>query len=100
MLAFIFFASASLFGFKLALKASPYILLLSLAFPIWAITNTPLREMATTVTTLLLTLLDIPHVREGFTIHLQYGIIEVAHGCSGQNYLVAGMVISIFYSLA
>ena len=75
------------------------ILFIYLTIPIWGFLGVPLRTLAVAVVSVSLDWVNIPAAIDGFRIHLPAGIVEVAGGCSGQNYLITGLVIGSFYAI-
>ncbi len=73
-------------------------LLCYFTIPVWGVLGIPLRTMAVIVVEKGLALLEIPAFISGFQIHLTAGVVEIAGGCSGQNYLISGLVIGLFYA--
>lgn len=83
------------FGARAARAALIPIGLLYTAIPFWEILSVPLRVMAVSVTDYGLGLLQVPAYIDGFKIELAYGVLEVAHGCSGLVYLLTSLALSI-----
>ncbi|AFU98958.1 exosortase/archaeosortase family protein [Simiduia agarivorans] len=69
--------------------------LLYTAIPFWEVLSVPLRVVAVAVTEFGLEILQIPAYIDGFKIELAYGVLEVAHGCSGLVYLLTSLALSI-----
>ena len=75
------------------------ILFFYFAIPVWGVLIEPLRLVAIWVTQNLLQLTGTPALVDGFYIHLPSGIVEIAGGCSGANFLLTGLVLGIFYAI-
>lgn len=89
----------ALLGVVIARRLVFPFLYLYLAIPVWGWLGVPLRKMAVGVVGWFLAIFDVPAYIDGYYIHLPYGVVEVAGGCSGQNYLIVGLIIGGFYSL-
>ncbi|WP_218352555.1 exosortase [Alteromonas lipotrueiana] len=89
---------ASMVGFKNSLKTLVPVLSLYLALPVMDILVVPLQNLTTWVNTRLIQAIGITAYIETYNIHMPYGIMRIAHGCAGLNYLLAGMSLGIFYS--
>ena len=76
------------------------ILFLFLAIPVWEVLIEPLRTVAVFVTEQLLLLWRIPALLNGYSIQLTSGVVLIAGGCSGLNYLMTGLVIGVFHSFS
>ena len=74
------------------------LLALYLAIPIWDVFTGPLQTLTTAVSTFAIAQLSIPAFIDGFFIHLPYGIVEVAGGCSGLNYSLVAIVLALAYA--
>ncbi|WP_028671353.1 exosortase [Saccharospirillum impatiens] len=70
---------------------------LYLAIPIWDIFTVPLQNLTTVVSTFAIAQWSIPAYIDGYFIHLPYGIVEVAGGCSGLNYSLVAIVLALAY---
>lgn len=70
---------------------------LYLAIPFWDIFIGPLQNITTAVSTFAISQLAIPAFIDGYFIHLPYGIVEVAGGCSGLNYSLVAVVLALAY---
>ncbi|MEX2319795.1 MAG: exosortase [Saccharospirillum sp.] len=70
---------------------------LYLAIPIWNVFIVPLQDLTTAVSTFAISQLAIPAFIDGYFIHLPYGIVEVAGGCSGLNYSLVAVVLALAY---
>ena len=89
---------ASMVGFKNSLKTLVPVLSLYLALPVMDILVVPLQNLTTWVNTRLIQAVGITAYIETYNIHMPYGIMRIAHGCAGLNYLLAGMCLGIFYA--
>lgn len=69
------------------------------AMPIWYVLNTPLQHLTGMVCGVLVSLAGLPAVVEGNQFELPSGIIEVASGCSGLNYLVSALSLAYLYGM-
>ncbi|MGS2724304.1 exosortase/archaeosortase family protein [Porticoccus sp. GXU_MW_L64] len=72
--------------------------LLYFAVPIWDVLVYPLRLLTTYIVSWWLGIQDIPAFIDGFRIYLPSGIVEVAGGCSGLNYVMVGIFVGFCYS--
>jgi exosortase len=70
------------------------------ALPQWWIINTPLQELTAEVANALVWLTGVPAYVEGNSFHLPAGVVEVANGCSGLNYLVVALALALFQGLS
>lgn len=86
-------------GWPIAKKAILPLLLCYMVVPVWGVLGTSLRLMTVTAVEFGLGAMDIPAFIDGFQIHLPAGVVEVAGGCSGQNYLISGLIIGGFYAI-
>lgn len=89
----------TVFGWHFVRKLTLPLLFLYFIIPVWGVFGIPLRSMAVVVVSHGLQVLNIPFLVDGFNIHLPSGTIAVAGGCSGQNYLLTGLVVGSFYAL-
>ena len=80
-------------GWRSALYLAPTLSLLYLAIPLWDFLLLPLREGTIGFVAMVLELLAIPALIDGFTISLPAGVLVVAGGCAGLNYLLVSLVI-------
>lgn len=74
------------------------LLALYLAIPIWDVFTVPLQNLTTVISTFAIAQLSIPAFIDGYFIHLPYGIVEVAGGCSGLNYSLVAIVLALAYA--
>lgn len=79
------------------LLAFPFALLY-FAIPLWDFLTDPLRMATVFVAQHVLHVLDIPAIINRFFIEMPAGIIEVAGGCSGLNYLLTGLVVGVLHA--
>lgn len=86
----------SAFGRAILFAIAPALMLIYLTIPVWGVLGVPLRLMAVEATSIGLNLLDLPAYIDGYQIHLPKGTVEVAGGCSGQNYLISGLALGGF----
>ncbi len=70
------------------------------ALPQWWVINTPLQELTAEVANALVWSTGVPAYVEGNSFHLPAGIVEVANGCSGLNYLVVALALALFQGLS
>ena len=71
---------------------------LYLVIPLWGFLVDPLRLLAVWVVQKGLDVLSITALIDGFRIYLPSGVMEVANGCSGLNYVLVSMVLGSYYS--
>ncbi len=99
LLPFILIAAiACAFGREAAARLALPILYLLFALPQWWPLNEVLQTVTSKVVGTLITVTDLSAYMEGNFIHLPAGIIEIATGCSGLNFLVAGAALAGFYA--
>ncbi len=89
---------AAMVGFRNSLKTLVPVMALYLALPIMDILVTPLQNLTTWVNTRMILATGITAFIENYDIHMPYGIMRIAHGCAGLNYLLAGMCLGVFYA--
>lgn len=89
---------ASMVGFKSSLKTLVPVLSLYLALPVMDILVTPLQDLTTWVNTRMIHAVGITAFIDGYDIHMPYGVLRIAHGCAGLNYLLAGTCLGIYYA--
>jgi exosortase len=70
------------------------------ALPQWWVINAPLQELTAEVANALVWVTGVPAYVEGNSFHLPAGIVEVANGCSGLNYLVVALALALFQGLS
>ncbi len=86
-------------GWRVTRYVALPVLLSYTVVPIWGVLGVPLRTMAVAVVEGGLGIIGIPAYIDGFLIQLPGGVVEVAGGCSGQNYLITGIIIGGFYAI-
>jgi len=86
----------AIFGWRLGLKLLIPISYLYLAIPLWDFLLLPLRHATVAMVELGIGWLNIPAYIDGFRIHLPSGILVVAGGCAGLNYLLVAMVLGAY----
>lgn len=69
------------------------------AMSIWGYANEPLRQMTTVVVGAAARTTGIPVYLVGNSIHIPSGTFEVEGGCSGLNYVVVGLALSVYCAL-
>lgn len=97
--AIIISAFAVVFGFGLVRVLWWAALCVYFAMPVWWIINTPLQLLTGAVCKLLVMLTGIPAIVEGSYFQLPSGILEVALGCSGLNYLISALSLAYLYAM-
>ncbi|QJR81969.1 exosortase [Alteromonas pelagimontana] len=90
--------TASLVGVKNSLKVIVPIFSLYLAIPVMDVLLTPLQNLTTYINTLLIQATGIVAFIDGYDIHMPYGVMRIANGCAGLNYLLAGLCLGLFYA--
>lgn len=88
----------SVFGWQQIIRYVPPLLFIYLVIPLWGGLTDPLRQMTVNVVQFGLNFLDIPALIEGYRVTLPSGIMVVADGCSGLNYLLVSMVIGAYFA--
>jgi exosortase A len=73
------------------------LLWLYFAIPVWEAFVEPLQHLTTIVVRVALGLIGIPVVRNGDFLSVPAGTFEVAHGCSGLNFLLVSLTIATLY---
>ncbi|MDB4806529.1 EpsI family protein [Pseudomonadales bacterium] len=89
-----------LLGIPTSRKLLLPIVFLFFAIPVWEVLIEPLRMVAVFVTEQLLLLWQIPALLNGYSIQLTSGVVVIAGGCSGLNFLMTGLVIGVFYAFS
>jgi EpsI family protein len=69
------------------------------AVPLWDAFNTPLQRLTVSVVSAWLRAAAIPAYIDGNFIHLPNGTFEVAGGCSGLHFVVAGLALAALAGL-
>ncbi|MFC3851972.1 exosortase/archaeosortase family protein [Salinispirillum marinum] len=90
---------AVLSGWSALWTALPHLFLLSLALPFWADVIDPLIAMASVVVNLWVGLFGMTALIEGSTIHLPWGSLVIADGCSGIRYLAIALVLGTLVAM-
>jgi exosortase A len=67
---------------------------LMFAIPIWDYLTLPLQEIAVTITSALLSFVNIPAFIDGLYVSIPQGTFEIAGGCSGLRYLLVILTLS------
>jgi len=88
----------AVFGRELVIKCLPAISFLYLVIPLWGFLIDPLRQVTVNVVQYGLEYLSIPALIDGYRISLPSGVLEVAGGCSGLNYLLVSLVVGTYFS--
>jgi EpsI family protein len=81
-------------GWRAACIAAFPIGYLYFAVPAWGIFIDPLEHLTSRVVGALAPYIGVPAHRQGDLIIFPGGIIEVAHGCSGQAFLTVGLAVA------
>jgi len=68
------------------------------AVPIWAVLEPSMQHITAWSSGVILHLIGIPVLKEGLFLSIPAGVFEVEGGCSGVNYLISGLALSVFYS--
>ena len=89
----------TLLGFTSALVFLPYVLLFSLALPIWADLVPLLVEVASRVVGSWVQLFDMTALIEGNSITLAYGRLIIADGCSGIRYFAISILLAMMIAI-
>lgn len=90
----IFLTLAATCGIRIALASFGAIALLYFGLPVWWPINGPLQHLTAAVANLFVDLTGMPAYVEGNVFHLPGGVVEVASGCSGLNYLLVGLTLA------
>ena len=69
------------------------------ALPVWYIFNAPLQFVTAEVNEALVRIAGIPAHVDGNSFELPSGVIEVASGCSGLNYLISALAIAYYQGM-
>ncbi|WP_164078347.1 exosortase [Alteromonas facilis] len=85
-------------GVKNIIKIWVPLLGLYLAIPIMDVFLSPLQDMTTWAVTLGVRTAGITAFIQDYDIQIPYGILRIADGCAGLNYMLAGLSIGLFYS--
>ncbi len=81
-------------GRPLAMRVAAPLASLYFAIPVWEYLVPLLQYMTVGVTHVILRLLDIPAVVDGFHVTLPSGSFQIAEGCSGKRYFVMTLTIT------
>jgi EpsI family protein len=73
------------------------LLLILITLPVWDGSIYMLRTLTAVASSLLLKVTGFSHLREGFLLVLPSGTFEVADGCSGLRYQLAGISIALLF---
>ena len=84
-------------GREAAVRLAWPVLFLFFALPIWGPLNEPLRQLTSGISQAAVQAVGIPVYVEGNLVHLPQGVFEIASGCSGLNYFVAGLTLAAVY---
>lgn len=88
------FAYATLFGWKTVFHHRLLLLFPIFAIPVWGSFNGLLLEGASFVVGELVRLIEMPALIQGNSIHIPYGHILIADGCSGLRYFVIALTLA------
>lgn len=88
---------AMTFGISAAKALAFPILYLYLAVPAWEHLYYPFQTITVMVESVLIRLADIPALVDGNSVELPHGTLTIASGCSGLNFIVAGLSLAILY---
>ncbi len=66
--------------------------------PIWAALEPVLQNITAWSSGVVLSLIGVPVLVEGLFLSIPAGVFEVEGGCSGVNYLISGLALSVFYT--
>ena len=90
-------AATAVFGLRAGRVLFMPIAYLYFAMPIWD-ALTPILQSATVLANqVFAALIGMPVLIEGTYIHIPEGSFEIAGGCSGLNYLIVGLAVSVLY---
>lgn len=92
-----FYLLLSIVGLKNALKAVIPLFALYFAIPLADYFINPLQNLTTFVVSTFVRLSGITAFIDGYDIHLPFGVMRIADGCAGLNYMLAGMCMGVFY---
>lgn len=92
--------AATVFGKAVARVLFWPLAFLYFALPQWWVINAPLQELTAEVANALVWLTGVPAYVEDNSFHLPAGIVDVANGCSGLNYLVVALALALFQGLS
>jgi exosortase len=90
---------AAVAGLGVARRLIWPVVLLYTAIPVWWLLNAPLQQLTAAVANGLVQLTGVPAFVEGNTFNLPAGVVQVASGCSGLNYLVVSLALGLFQGL-
>lgn len=93
----LFYLVLSIVGLRNAFKALIPVIALYLAIPVADFFLDPLQDLTTFVVSIFVRLSGITAFIDGYDIHLPYGVLRIADGCAGLNYMLAGVCIGVFY---
>ncbi len=87
-------AMAASFGMQLARLMFWPVAYLYFALPLWWVINYPLQQLTIKVSMLAIRIAGIPAHVEDNMFELPAGVLMIASGCSGLNYLITGLAIA------
>lgn len=90
---------ALLSGWRALLAVLPHLFLLSLSLPYWADLINPLVNIASVVVNVWIGMFGMTALIEGSTIHLPWGSLVIADGCSGIRYLAIAVLLGTLVAL-
>lgn len=90
-------AIAMVFGLAVAHKFVFSVLFIYFAIPAIEHLQSFFQAFTVLAVSLLIRLTDVPALVEGNTVFIPQGSFEIAGGCSGLNYVVAGLSLAVFY---
>lgn len=88
----------AIFGWNRARRLILPFLVGMMAVPVWDFLIVPLQELTVAVTNYFLDVLRRTSYVEGNLVVLRFGSFHVEEGCSGMNFLVAGLMLSGLYA--
>lgn len=89
---------AGAFGLRIAKRLAFPVLFLYFAVPALDHLQLVFQNITVAAVSILIRIADIPALVTGNLIHIPQGVFEIAGGCSGLSFIVAGLSLAAFYS--
>jgi exosortase len=90
-------ALVSLYGWKITWVLRLPFLAILLVLPIWNFLQVPLQEISSDVTHVVLKLVGIPTLREGFKFSVPGGQFLVEEACAGLSFFLSSCLLGVLY---
>lgn len=94
----LYLGACTLLGYRSAKQFLIPLLYVLFTIPVWDYINTPLQTLTTLASTWMVEMMKLPAYIDGNTVHLPYGALEIAGGCSGLRYFLVTLILSLYFS--